>query len=263
MTEDYRNKVIIVTGASAGIGKELSLAILRKGGRVVACARHLENLESLEEAWERNQGELLTAGCDVSQPPDVQRLVDSALQRFGTIDGLVNNAGIYPCTPFLELSEPEWDQVQGTNLKGPFLCSQAVAGAMISQGLRGSIVNVSSTASLLARPGVAHYASSKAGLNMLTKSLALELAPNGIRVNAVLPGLILTERVQSQLNDPEALVEHRAKLARIPLKQEGDPQDIVHAVLYFLSEAARYTTGSLLIVDGGYSLGIPAYDTTQ
>ena len=127
------------------------------------------------------------------------------------------------------LSEQEWDQVQGTNLKGPFLCSQAVAAAMISQGVRGSIVNVSSTASLLARPGVAHYASSKAGLNMLTKALALELA----------------------------------KLARIPLKQEGDPQDIVQAMLYFLSEAARYTTGSLLIVDGGYSLGIPAYDSAQ
>ena len=260
MTEDYRNKVIIVTGASAGIGKELSLAFLRKGGRVVACSRHLENLEPLEDAWERNEGELLTAGCDVSQAQDVQRLVDSALQRFGTIDYLVNNAGIYPCTPFLELSEQEWDQVQGTNLKGPFLCSRAVAGAMISRGVRGSIVNVSSTASLLARPGVAHYASSKAGLNMLTKALALELAPNGIRVNAVLPGLILTERVQSQLKDPEALVEHRAKLARIPLKQEGDPLDLVHAVLYFLSEGARYTTGSLLIVDGGYSLGIPAYE---
>ena len=114
MTEDYRNKVIIVTGASAGIGKELSLALLRKGGRVVACSRHLENLEPLEDAWERNEGELLTAGCDVSQAQDVQRLVDSALQRFGTIDYLVNNAGIYPCTPFLELSEQEWDQVQGT-----------------------------------------------------------------------------------------------------------------------------------------------------
>ena len=263
MAEDYRNKVIIVTGASAGIGKELSLALLRKGGRVVACSRQLENLASLEHARERNEGELLTADCDVSQSQDVQRLVDSALQRFGTIDGLVNNAGIYPCTPFLELSEQEWDQVQGTNLKGPFLCSQAVAAAMISQGVRGNIVNVSSTASLLARPGVAHYTSSKAGLNMLTKALALELAPNGIRVNAVLPGLILTERVQNQLKDPEALVEHRAKLARIPLKQEGDPRDIVHAVLYFLSEAARYTTGSLLIVDGGYALGIPAYDTAQ
>jgi len=263
MPEDYRNKVIIVTGASAGIGKELSLALLRKGGRVVACSRQLENLASLEDARERNEGELLTAGCDVSQALDVQRLVDSALQRFGTIDCLVNNAGIYPCTPFLELSEQEWDQVQGTNLKGPFLCSQTVAGAMISQGVRGSIVNVSSTASLFARPGVAHYASSKAGLNMLTKALALELAPNGIRVNAVLPGLILTERVQNQLKDPAALVEHRAKLARIPLKQEGDPQDIVQAVLYLLSEAARYTTGSLLIVDGGYSLGIPVYNTVQ
>ena len=263
MTEDYRNKVIIVTGASAGIGKELSLELLRKGGRVVACSRQPENLGPLADAWERNVGELLTAGCDVSQAQDVQRLVDGALQRFGAIDCLVNNAGIYPCTPFLELSEQEWDQVQGTNLKGPFLCSQAVAAAMISQGVRGSIVNVSSTASLLARPGVAHYASSKAGLNMLTKALALELAPNGIRVNAVLPGLILTERVQNQLKDPEALVEHRAKLARIPLKQEGDPQDIVQAVLHLLSAAARYTTGSLLIVDGGYSLGIPTYDATQ
>jgi len=260
MTEDFRNKVTIVTGASTGIGKALSLALLRKGGRVVACSRHHENLKPLEDAWENNEGELLTAGCDVSQAHDVRQLVSNALQRFGKIDCLVNNAGIYPCTPFLELSEQEWDQVQGTNLKGPFLCCQEVAAAMISQGVRGSIVNVSSTASLLARPGVAHYASSKAGLNMLTKALALELAPNSIRVNAVLPGLILTERVQSQFADQEALMEHRTKLARIPLKHEGDSRDIVHAVLYFLSEAARYTTGSLLVVDGGYTLGIPAYD---
>jgi NAD(P)-dependent dehydrogenase (short-subunit alcohol dehydrogenase family) len=98
---------------------------------------------------------------------------------------------------------------------------------------------------------------------MLTKALALELAPNGIRVNAVLPGLILTEQVQRKLDDPEALAEHRAKLAKIPLKREGECQNIVHAVLYFLSEAACYTTGALLIVDGGYSLGIPAYDTAQ
>jgi NAD(P)-dependent dehydrogenase (short-subunit alcohol dehydrogenase family) len=263
MTEDLRNKVIIVTGASTGIGKDLSLALLRKGSRVVACARHPENLEPLKDVREKKKGDLLTAACDVSLARDVQRLVDSALQRFGTIDCLVNNAGIYPCTPFLKLTEQEWDEVQGTNLKGPFLFSRSVAGAMISRGVRGSIVNVSSTASMLARPGVAHYASSKAGLNMLTKALALELAPNGIRVNAILPGLILTESVQSKLNDPEALMEHRAKLARIPLKQEGEAQDIVHAVLYFLSEAARYVTGSLLIVDGGYSLGIPAYDMAQ
>ena len=263
MTEAYRDKVIIVTGASTGIGKELSLALLRKGARVAACSRHRENLASLEDAWERSEGDLFTAACDVSQAQDVQQFVDGTLQHFGTIDCLVNNAGIYPCTPFLKLSEQEWDRVQGTNLKGPFLFSRAVAEAMIGQGVRGSIVNVSSTASLLARPGVAHYASSKAGLNMLTKALALELAPNGIRVNAVLPGLILTEQVQSKLDDPEALAEHRAKLARIPLKREGESRHIVHAVLYFLSEAACYTTGSLLIVDGGYSLGIPAYDSVQ
>ena len=260
MTDEFRSKVIVVTGASAGIGKQLSLSLLQKGARVVVCSRHSGKLEQLESAWDKGRGELLSVTCDVSKSKDVQGLVNSVIAHFGKIHGFVNNAGLYPCTPFLELAEEEWDKVLDTNLKGAFLCSQAVAKTMIAEGIKGSIVNVSSTSSLIARPGVIHYASSKAGLNMLTKSLALELAPYDIRVNAVLPGVILTERVQSQLNDPTAKAEIQTKLARIPLKQLGQAADITNAVLHFLSEASCYSTGSLLVVDGGYSLGIPAYD---
>jgi NAD(P)-dependent dehydrogenase (short-subunit alcohol dehydrogenase family) len=181
------------------------------------------------------------------------------VQRFGKIHCLINNAGQYPSTPFLDLSEEEWEQVIGTNLKGPFLCSKAVAKEMIAKGVKGQIVNISSTASLIARPGIAHYASSKAGLNMLTKVLAIELAPHGIRVNAVLPGLIATEGVQAQLRNDDAMVEHQTKVARIPLGHEGTPRDIANMVLHLITEESNYLTGSLLIVDGGYSLGIPGY----
>jgi NAD(P)-dependent dehydrogenase (short-subunit alcohol dehydrogenase family) len=114
-------------------------------------------------------------------------MVAAVVKRFGRIDGLVNNAGLYPTTPLLELSEQEWDQVLDTNLKGPFMCTQAAAREMIARGVKGQIVNISSTASLIARPGTVHYASSKAGLNALTRVLAIELAPHGIRVNCVLP----------------------------------------------------------------------------
>ena len=130
---------------------------------------------------------------------------------------------------------------------------------MIAKGVKGQIVNISSTASLIARPGIAHYASSKAGLNMLTKVLAIELAPHGIRVNAVLPGLIATEGVQAQLRNDDAMVEHQTKVARIPLGHEGTPRDIANMVLHLITEESNYLTGSLLVVDGGYSLGIPGY----
>ena len=196
---------------------------------------------------------------DVSRKDDVEQLVKAAIERFGKLHGLVNNAGIYPVTGLPELDEEEWDRVLGTNLKGPYLCTRAVAREMIRKGVRGRIVNVSSTASLIARPGTAHYAASKAGLNMLTRVLAVELAPHGIRVNAVLPGLIGTEGVHDRLQDESAREEYCAKKARIPLGDEGRPEDVAQAVCYLLSERSGYCTGTLLVVDGGYSLGIPSY----
>jgi len=254
----FQDKVIIVTGASLGIGKELTLMLLGQGAKVAACSRGEENLHALRTSANLFQGSLLTTSCDVSRQEEVEAMVVAVVRRFGRIDGLVNNAGLYPTTPLLDLSEQEWDQVLDTNLKGPFMCSKAAAKEMIARGVKGHIVNISSTASLIARPGTVHYASSKAGLNVMTKVLAIELAPHGIRVNCVVPGLIMTDGVQAHIKRT-SLDEHKTKLARIPLGHEGDPGDVARAVLHLMSDEANYTTGSLLVVDGGYSLGIASY----
>ena len=256
---DFHGKVVIVTGASSGIGRQLCLRLTAKGAKVVGCARDREKLESVSKAAKGLAGEFLAMPCDVSDAGQVEKTVAEAVDRFGTLHGLVNNAGQFPVTPLFDLGDDEWDRVLATNLKGPFLCSKAAARVMIDSGVKGRIVNVSSTASLIARPGIAHYASSKAALNMLTKVLALELAPHGIQVNAVLPGLIMTEGVKAALGTEDALAEHRTKLARIPLKREGSPQEICFAIMFFLSDESTYSTGALMVADGGYSLGIPTY----
>lgn len=259
MDTSFQDKVIVITGASLGIGKALALMLLEQGAKVIASSRSESKLQALKEDAKRWQDSLFTTTCDVSRQDDVEAMVAAGVKRFGRIDGLVNNAGLYPTTPLLELTEKEWDQVLDTNLKGPFMCSKAVARDMIAKGTKGHIVNISSTASLIARPGTVHYASSKGGLNMFTKVLAVELAPHGIRVNAVLPGIIMTEGVQAHIQKPANIVEHRAKMTRVPLGHEGDPGDVAKAALHLMCDDSNYTTGSLLVVDGGYSLGIAAY----
>ena len=259
MKSSFQNKVVLVTGASLGIGKMLTMMLLELEAKVVASSRSKEKLEGLRDNAGRWKDNLFTVCCDVSLYKDVKAMVAKSVERFGKIDGLVNNAGLYPTTPLLEVSEEEWDLVLDTNLKGPFMCIKAVAREMITSGVQGKIVNISSTASLIARPGTVHYASSKSGLNMLTKVLAIELAPHGIRVNCVAPGVIMTEGVKAHIQNPANVVEHTTKLARIPLGREGDPGEVASAVLHLLSDESNYTTGSLLVVDGGYSLGISAY----
>lgn len=256
---DFSNQTILVTGASKGIGREVTRALLDRGAKVAACARGKEGLDRLQIEAGPAAERLFTLSCDVSRAREAEDFVRAAIEKFGGPHGLVNNAGLYPVTKLIELEEEEWDRVVGTNLKGPYLLTRAVARVMIHMGIRGRIVNVSSTASLVARPGITHYASSKAGLNMLTRVMALELAPYGIRVNAVLPGLIATEGVREQLRDEASRLEHHAKLARIALGKEGSPGDVADAVVFLLSERSKYCTGSLLVVDGGYSLGLPSY----
>jgi NAD(P)-dependent dehydrogenase (short-subunit alcohol dehydrogenase family) len=253
----FAGKVAVVTGASRGIGRATALALARQGASVVVSGRDVTALESLAGELRDTGMRAQTVVCDVSRKIEVERLAEAAYAEFSAVDFLVNNAGHYPVTPLLDMSEEEWDAVMDTNLKGPFLCSQAFARRMVSQGKGGKIVNVSSTASVVARPGTAHYGSSKAGLNQLTRVLAVELAPHGIAVNAVCPGLISTDRVQElAVRSPE---EHQTKLGRIPVARLGAPEEMASAILFLLSDEASYFAGSVIFADGGYSCGIPSY----
>jgi NAD(P)-dependent dehydrogenase (short-subunit alcohol dehydrogenase family) len=187
------------------------------------------------------------------------RAIAALFEEIGDADGLVNCAGIYPVTSSLDMAVEEWDRVLSLNLRAPFLMSRGFAKRRIAGNEGGAIVNISSTASVLARPGIAHYGASKAALNQLTRVLAVELAPHGIRVNAVLPGVIETETVTAGLTSPESLAEMAAKKARIPMGRLGTAEEIANLVAFLLSDAASYSTGGLFTADGGFSLGIARY----
>ena len=256
--ERLGNQAVLVTGAASGIGRALAGQLAAEGARV-ALADRAEAVETVAAALRGAGGEVLPLTVDVRRKAEVEAMVARVESAFGRIDALVTCAGLYPVTPLLSLGEAEWDEVLDTNLKAPFLCAQAAALSMIARKRPGRIVNVSSTASVLARPGIAHYSASKAGLNQLTRALALELAPHGILVNAVSPGVIGTERVLERAATPEGRAEAEAKRARIPLGRFGKPDDVVSMILYLLSPEADYCTGGLFTVDGGFTLGIPGY----
>jgi NAD(P)-dependent dehydrogenase (short-subunit alcohol dehydrogenase family) len=250
-------RAVLVTGAGSGIGRALAEALNRRGTPVVLCDVDAAGLEATRR---KIDGAAWALAVDVTRADEVERMAAQARRLAGPLGGLVNCAGIYPLTPLLDLAVEEWDRVMAVNLRGPFLVTQAVARRMIADGRGGSIVNVSSTSSRLARPGIAHYGASKAGLNQLTAVAAVELAPHGIRVNAILPGVIGTERVQATAAaGAQAEAEHAAKLARIPMSRVGDPAEVVSVALFLLSPDSSYCTGALFTADGGFTLGIPHY----
>ena len=242
----------LITGAAAGIGLAVARHLARAGATLVLADKDARGLEAAREAL---GGQHIAIAADLTAAAEIARVAEAA----GAIDGLVNCAGIYPVTPLLELDAAEWDRVLGINLRTPFLLTQAVARRAIAEKRGCSIVNISSTASVLARPGIAHYGASKAALNQLTRVLAVELAPHGIRVNAVLPGVIATETVKASLSTPAAIAEMNAKEARIPMGRLGQPEEIAELVAYLLSPASSYSTGGLFTADGGFSLGIARY----
>jgi NAD(P)-dependent dehydrogenase (short-subunit alcohol dehydrogenase family) len=255
---ELSDRAVLVTGAASGIGLALAEALARRRTPVVVCDIDAAGAEGAAKKLAGGGSHAWPLAADVTQPADVERMVEQARREAGSLGGLVNCAGIYPNTPFLELGVSEWDAVLAVNLRAPFLVTQAVARCMIRDGGGGSIVNVSSTASRLARPGIAHYGASKAGLNQLTAVSAVELAPHGIRVNAVLPGVVGTERVHENAATARGRAEHETKLARIPLARLAEPAEVVNVILFLLSPEAAYCTGALFTVDGGFTLGIPS-----
>jgi glucose 1-dehydrogenase len=244
-----QDKVAIVTGAGSGNGRGIALRLAEESARVVVAdvsERGAQETAAMIEALGR---QALVVRTDVSRREQVEALVSAAVDRFGQIDILVNNAGVESMAPLLELPEAEWDRVLDVNLKGPFLCTQAAAREMVKVGRGGKIVNIGSICSAVALAGEAHYIASKGGLLMLTKAMALDLAPYSINVNAVGPGVIETAMTANSLSNPEQVAMF---FNHIPLKRIGKPRDVANAVLFLASDEADYITGTILYVDGGW-----------
>ncbi|MBA2961638.1 MULTISPECIES: SDR family NAD(P)-dependent oxidoreductase [Ramlibacter] len=238
-----QGRVCIVTGGSQGIGEACARRFARDGAVPV-----IADIDaSRGQALAAELGGSFVA-CDVGDKAQVDALVAATLQRHGRIDVLVNNAGIFKACDFLAISEADFDAVLRVNLKGSFLVGQAVAREMAKAG-RGAIVNMSSVNGVLAIPSIASYNVSKGGINQLTRVMALALADQGIRVNAVAPGTIATElAAKAVLTSDEA----RARiLSRTPMKRLGEPAEIADVVAWLASDAASYVTGEIVVVDGG------------
>jgi NAD(P)-dependent dehydrogenase (short-subunit alcohol dehydrogenase family) len=246
----FRDKVIFITGGTDGIGLALAAAFAKSGAHLAVCARNEQRAQETASTLGASGARAIGLRCDVRNRMDVERSVDRIRAQFGRIDILINNAGVAGAAESESLAEDEWDRIVDTNLKGVFLCSQAVGRHMLEQRA-GAIVNVASVAGLSAFPKRAAYGASKAGVVMLTKVLAVEWADRGVRVNAIAPGVIRTP-----LNE-EMIAKGNLDLAainrRTPMGRRGETDDMVGAVTFLASDAAAYVTGAVLTVDGGWS----------
>lgn len=240
---DLTGKVALITGGSRGLGKEMALAFAEQGADVVITSRKIESCEEVARSVEALGRQAMPYACHVAHWDELDGLVDAAYNRFGKIDILVNNAGMSPLYPsLLDVNERLWDAVLGVNLKGPFRLSALVGTRMVADG-GGSIINVSSTASMHPGAGTAPYAAAKSGLNALTEALARAFGPT-VRVNTLMPGPFLTDISKAwDMSNPD---QFKAKA----LQRAGNPAEIVGAALFLASDASSYTTGSIVRSDG-------------
>jgi 3-oxoacyl-[acyl-carrier protein] reductase len=241
-----QGKAAIVTGAGRGIGKAIARKFLQEGAEVLICDLDPGRVEDA-------RGELAALGAvhgevaDVVSREEVEELVGRARREFGRIDVLVNNAGIALYELFLEITDKDWNDTLAVNLTGVFLCSQVVAREMKERG-SGAIVNMASTNGVLGEPGLAPYNASKAGVVLLSKTMAIELAPHNIRVNSVCPGFILTDlALEGGMSEEEI----RAYTSKIPLNRYGRVEEVANAFAFLASDEASFITGTELVVDGG------------
>ena len=243
---DFKGKVALVTGGSRGLGREMTLALAQRGADVVIASRKAEVCEAVAEEARRSGVEALPYACHVGHWDQLGELADAAYERFGKVDILINNAGMSPLYPSLgDISEELFDKVMSVNFKGPFRLS-ALIGERMAAGDGGSIINISSTASLNPSPTSEPYGAAKAGLNAITRSFAFAYGPK-VRVNCIVAGPYLTDI--SKAWDMEAF-EQRAKTS-LALGRGGQPNEIVGAALYLASDTSSFTTATLIRVDGG------------
>jgi NAD(P)-dependent dehydrogenase (short-subunit alcohol dehydrogenase family) len=248
-------RVAIVTGGSRGIGEAIARTFAAHGARVVVASRKPEGVHAVAESIvkEHGEGRALALAAHTGKQDECVRLVRDTVERFGKVDVLVNNAGTNPYFgPMLESDMAAWDKTFEVNLKGYFWCAREVARNCIARGAAGSIVNVASVAGLTASPLQGIYAATKAAVISLTRTLAVELAPSKVRVNAIAPGFVETRLASAILKNDE-LLKH--VISRTPMARYGTPDEIAGGALYLGSDAASFLTGHTLVIDGGMTIG--------
>lgn len=244
----YYGKTAIVTGAAGGIGAAMVRRLISEGAEVAALDM---NEDAVARTFAEYGNKVLPLACDVSDHAQVENVVETVIRHFGKVDVLFSNAGIIGRTSLLDTTEEMWKKVIDVNLNGTFYMNQAVLRYMVDNKIKGAIVNTSSIAAFVTSPNTGAYAASKGGVSMLTKFAALEMAPYGIRVNAVAPGTSATKLTEGTRFDSE---RNEKFLSNIPMHRYGEPEEAASAALYLGSDDASYITGVTLLEDGGFSL---------
>ncbi|MBE9008653.1 glucose 1-dehydrogenase [Pseudanabaenaceae cyanobacterium LEGE 13415] len=253
-------KTALITGASSGIGQAIAIRLAQEGCNVaINYRKSVEEAEKTEEmAMQKACGQVEDCGVksllvqgDVSQEQDILEMMNAVVDKFGSFDILINNAGIQTEYPSHEIPTEEFDRVLSTNLRGAFLCARETIKHFLSQNRSGSIINVSSVHEVIPRPSYLTYSISKGGMGNLTKTLALEYADRGIRVNAIAPGATITPINEAWTNDPE---QQAIVSSHIPMNRPGTAEEMAAAVAFLASDEAAYMTGQTLFIDGGLTL---------
>jgi len=248
---DLNGKVAVVNGASRGIGEAIARGLASCGAQLILTSRSAESVQEVADSIMDAGGKAVAMSCHAGKLDDIEALFSYVNSEFGRLDILVNNAATNPFFgPAIGLSPEAFDKTVQVNLKGPYFFSSAAIPLMVKSG-GGSIVNVASIAALIPLPGQAVYSMTKAGLISLTRSFAKEYGQQGIRVNAILPGVVKTRFAEALTEDPQV----QKWISRLPVPRAGQPEDMVAGVLYLVSDQASYTTGTTLVMDGGATLG--------
>jgi glucose 1-dehydrogenase len=243
------NKVAVITGSSSGIGSAIALAFAKEGAAVAVDYRsHPDEAKEIVEQIERFGGRAISVHADVSSPEDVKNLIQKAVEEFGRLDVMINNAGMEEKMPFLETPLDVWNKTIAVNLTGAWLGCQEAAKQMVSQGGSGRILNISSVHEDLPMPTNSPYCATKGGLRMLMRTIAVELAPHNITVNNIAPGAVATPMDAPLEEDANKMQQ---LLSEIPLRRMGKPEEVAALAVYLASDDAAYVTGSTFVIDGG------------